>query len=208
MNNNGNNIIRNYLIRTIVLGAYSVGKTSLINTYLGQEFNPDVYPTNYTDYYSKRLEFDGKTFNIKITDTPAGERYRNIIRTYLRYVRVIILVFDMTNKRSFLELEGILDLVHDTLENKATLILIGNKSDLSDNFKLREKEGIEFAKILNASFYLSSAKDNPNGIREFLDNCFKKYIEDNQNEFRDNGQNIRPLNNNNLNRRRRRNNFC
>ena len=201
-----NNVGRLFSLKVIVIGDHSTGKTSLVNAYLGNAFNPNVYSTYYADYFSKKVVIDGDTYNIKITDTPSGERYRNILRTYLRFTKIVILVFDMTKKRSFLELERLLDFILEVLESKANIVLVGNKSDLFDNFEIKEKEGIEFAKILNAPFYLASCKTNSNGLMEFLDNYFRKYITEHKDEFERLQQHIQPLN---RNRRRRRNrNVC
>ena len=109
----------------------------------------------------------------------------------------------MTNKKSFLELERLLDLTFEVLESKANIILVGNKSDLIDNFEIKEKEAIEFAKILNAPFYLASCKTNSNGLMEFLNNYFEKYIIEHKDEFEQLQQHIQPLIRNRPRRRNR-----
>ena len=200
MTNNNNVIIP--VIKVVFAGTTSVGKSSLINTYFGQPFDEYIYSTLYADYRIKKLDVDNKTYRIRIDDTSGSERLRNMLRITIRYCKIIVLVFDMTKKNSFLELERILDLIFNEIGDKVSLVLIGNKSDCTDNFEIKEKEGIEFAKILNAPFYLSSAKENIEGFKQFFDDYLVDYIKKHRIELENNAQQrVIPLNNRNRNRR-------
>ena len=202
---NNNNATNNFIIRVLVLGDRYVGKSSLINAFLGKEFNPNIYSTYLTYFFSKTIYLEGNSYKITLIDTPSSERYRAILRTYLRNINIIILTFDMTRKRTFLELEHLLDFIIENKNKKVKIILIGNKSDLKDNWQIKEKEGIEFAKILNAEFYLSSCKTNSSDLRDFLNNYFQNFITNNRDELENNDRyRIQPA----RNRRRRNRTSC
>ena len=70
------------------------------------------------------------------------ERYLRVLRMLLRSVHVIVLVFDMTRKKSFLFLDKILEIVFDVRDdiNKVMFLLIGNKADLRDKWEIKESD--------------------------------------------------------------------
>ena len=203
MNNNQN---ININIKVLFIGDYKVGKTSLINTYLGNEFDHNIYPSFLYDHYDKNIIKESKTYRFKIIDIPGSQRYRNMIRPNLRNTKIIVLVFDMTDKRTFLELDNILEIIYENLgNNKFNFILVGNKSDLIDEWQIKEQEGKKFAEILGGKFFLSSAKNGINEFREFLDAYFEEYIQMHKDELELNQQRVNLVQ---QRRRRRRNTGC
>ena len=205
MNTNNNNTNINALIKILLLGDTNVGKSSLINTYQGDIFREDILYTLFTENFTKKVIFEDKGYTIKIFDMPGSERFRNQIRANLRLTTIIILVFDMTSKKSFLELDKILQAIQeDSNLNKYSYILIGNKADLIDKWEIKEKEGEKFAEIMNAKFFLSSAKCEPEKFKVFLDEYIEEYIKLHTEELEINRQQ-RAINLN-RNERRRRNN--
>ena len=90
-------------------------------------------------------------------DTSGYERYRALTKFYITDANIIVLVYDTTNRRSFLELDFWLDSVLEKLGPGVFLILVGNKSDLYENEEIREKDGKKFAEIIKAKFSLVSA---------------------------------------------------
>ena len=83
----------------------------------------------------------------------------------------------MTKKESFLYLDRLLEMVELQMDiNKVMFVLIGNKADLYDKWKIKESDAKKFADILQAKFFLSNAKNEPVRFREFLDQVFQEYI--------------------------------
>ena len=198
--NNNNNRIRLTNIRAIFVGETKVGKTSLIGNYFGEMFQEDTLSTFTCDNYIKRIRDEDNVYNVKIWDSPGMERYLRVLRILLRSVHVIVLVFDMTRKKSFLFLDKILEIVFDVRDdiNKVMFLLIGNKADLRDKWEIKESDAKKFADIIHAKFILTSAKDGPALLKDFLETAFKEYLKQ-YNEGLDN-----PIQRINLERRNRR----
>ena len=205
-NVNNDTIRRNPVIKAIFLGDEDVGKSNLIRIYSGYEFDRLIYPTICTDKYDNRIKFEDKDYKIIIYDTPGRERFRNMIKYLFRNINIVILVFDMTRKKSFLKLDNFLELIRENYSdfNKLTFLLIGNKADLSDEWEIKENVAKKFAEIIKSKFFISSAKNVPEQFKMFLDEFFKEYIKVYKPELEN--QPIRPIihNLNNRNNRRRR----
>ena len=175
--NNNDYTIRLKSIRAVFLGLDGVGKTSILEKYLGIENINDPYSTILSNDYSKKIKFDDLDYTVRIMDTPGRERFINALRVYIRTSRIIFLVFDMTRKESFLHLDKLLEMISENINNnKVMFVLIGNKADLLDKFEIKEKDAKKFAEILNAKFFLSSAKNSAISLNEFIDGVFQDYI--------------------------------
>ena len=201
MNDNNNGIIRLKAVRIIFLGDSNVGKTNLMNAYDSIAFNPDYTPTYYMDKITVNYRFEDNDYKIIITDFP--HRFKNGISAYLRSARIIVLIFDMTKKDSFLCLSEYLDIIYETVGKNANLILVGNKSDLSDKWKIKEKDAKKFAEAINAKFFLSSAKDGRSEFIQFLNKCVEDFIRNLDGQFRPNQPIPNNLINDNMRRRER-----
>ena len=152
--NNNDYTIRLKSIRAVFLGLDGVGKTSILEKYLGIENIDDPYSTILSNDYSKKIKFDDLDYTVRIIDTPGRERFINVLRVYIRNARIIFLVFDMTRKESFLHLDRLLEMISENINNnKVMFVLIGNKADLLDKFEIKEKDAKKFAEILNAKFF-------------------------------------------------------
>ena len=183
--NNNNIIIRNTVIKAVFIGDEDTGKSSLVSTYFGNEFDQYIYRTIGTEKFEKKLDFEDKSYKIIIYDTPGRERFRNQIRFQLRIAKIIFLVFDMTKKKSFLALGDFLEYIQEYTDNinKYTFVLIGNKADLYEQWEIKEKDAKKFAEILNTKFFLASAKSEPDKFKIFMDEFFEEYIKRHKEEL-------------------------
>ena len=68
--NNNNIIIRNTVIKAVFIGDEDTGKSSLVSTYFGNEFDQYIYRTIGTEKFEKKLDFEDKSYKIIIYDTP------------------------------------------------------------------------------------------------------------------------------------------
>ena len=156
------------------------------------------------------MDFEDNSYKIIIYDTPGRERSRHLIKFNLRMVKIIFLVFDMTKKKTFLALDDFLEYIQEYSDNihKYTFVLIGNKADLPEQWEIKEKDAKKFAQILNAKFFLASAKDEPDKFKIFMDGFFEDYIKIHKDELEQiqANQQQRLIGRPNPNRRRR--NHC
>ena len=92
--------------KVILLGESSVGKSSIIQRFIKDEFK-DVLVSTVSEYYTeKKLEINGVEVNLEIWDTAGQERYRTLVRNYYKGSKAAILVYDISQKITFDELKN------------------------------------------------------------------------------------------------------
>ncbi len=90
----------------------SVGKTSIINSLLGQKFNEEYEPSIVVDFFSKTLKYKNNTFKLQIWDSAGEEKFKSLIPNYIRGASLIFLVYDISNKNSFNNLNNWIDFIN------------------------------------------------------------------------------------------------
>ena len=93
--------------KVVLLGESGVGKTCIIERFIDNIFEDDKTPTHIALFRSKTMafeEFQGKSIKFEIWDTAGQERYRALNRVFYKDAGVAILVYDITNKKSFEEI--------------------------------------------------------------------------------------------------------
>ncbi|XP_067160398.1 ras-related protein Rab-39B isoform X3 [Apteryx mantelli] len=91
-----------YQFRLIVIGDSTVGKSCLIRRFTEGRFAQISDPTVGVDFFSRLVEIEpGKRIKLQIWDTAGQERFRSITRAYYRNSVGGLLLFDITNRRSF-----------------------------------------------------------------------------------------------------------
>lgn len=95
------------------------GKTSLINRFVYDSFEPSYAVTIGIDFFSVRVENEvGRPIHLQIWNTAGQERYRSLVPSYLRDSDCVILVFDVSNRGSFESLHNWLyDIARDRGED-------------------------------------------------------------------------------------------
>ena len=104
---------------------------------------------------------------MQIWDTAGQERFRTVVSTYFRGAHGILLLYDVTNKDSFKNLENWLIEIEKNSSDKVLKILVGNKCDLSDDREIQTEEGQAFAVRNGMEFMETSAKMNTNVYEAF-----------------------------------------
>ena len=84
--------------KVILLGNSGVGKTNLINTSNGSEFNSNEVATISSTYIRKTLKINGQNFFIDLWDTCGQEKFRALSKLFLRGSKIVFLVYDITKK--------------------------------------------------------------------------------------------------------------
>ena len=151
-------------IKIVLLGDAEVGKTAICNIFFGMDY-PDLYLASIGhDKIEKRYELnDGEITKLIIWDTPGQERFHSSsLKAINPRVGGCVLVFDVTNRKSFDNLERWLTEIKEKNEN-IIIFLFGNKIDIDkEKWAVKEEEIEEFAKRKGLQYYGVSAKHNMN----------------------------------------------
>ena len=113
-----------------LLGDEKVGKTSICHSFVNLDLPEDYITTiGYEKFEKKELLNNGKEVRLIIWDSGGQERFRSSIISTLRHVEEIIIVFDVTNRKSFDDIENWLEIIKEEFNNPI-IILFGNKVDV------------------------------------------------------------------------------
>ncbi|EAU88826.2 ryh1 [Coprinopsis cinerea okayama7 len=148
--------------KIVLLGDQSVGKTSLITRFMYDTFDNTYQATIGIDFLSKTMYLEDRTVRLQLWDTAGQERFRSLIPSYIRDSSVAIVVFDITNRQSFLSTTKWIDDVRSERGNDVIIVLVGNKADLSDKRQVTVEEATTKATQLNIMFMETSAKAGHN----------------------------------------------
>ena len=118
-----------------------------------------------TNQKIKTVDIDRKIFKLQIWDTAGQEKFRTITSSYYRGAHGIIIVFDLTNKDSFLNVSNWMNEITKYASDNVNKLLIGNKSDLADRRVVTTEEAKELADSLGVSYIETSAKTST-GVEE------------------------------------------
>jgi len=169
-------------VKVVLVGDSGVGKTSMIKQFTDNQFDPDnTSPSIASQYNSKEIEIEKTDKKIKfdLWDTAGQEIYRSLAKIFYKDANIILLVYDITNKKSF---EGIekywYNQIKTTLIHDPILALVGNKNDLYNEQVIDDEEARKYSESINAMFFKTSAKSN-SGLDLLFQILGRKYIEPN-----------------------------
>jgi small GTP-binding protein len=164
--------------KTIIVGNSGVGKTAIISRYI-RKFDPTAKSTIGASFTNKIERINDKQIIFEIWDTAGQERFRSINSIFYQDAYICILVYDITNKKSF---EDLKEYWHDSvLEQTSQDIIfhvVGNKIDLFEREVVERDEVEEFCKSINAEASYISAKEETTTYVDVLFNTLgQKFLE-------------------------------
>ena len=145
--------------KIIFVGDASVGKTTIISRIMDNPYNEAYEPSIGVDFMSKNIKFRGQNIKLQMWDTAGQEKYKGLIPSYVRNSSIVFVVYDISQKSSFDNIPNWIKFIK-SIEN-TTLVLCGNKIDLSDR-KVTKEEGMALASKEGIAFFEVSAKTNEN----------------------------------------------
>ncbi len=154
-----------HMYKIVVIGDTNSGKTNIITRYARNEFDEISRPTIGVEFYQRDLHIpslQGTTdeVRVKIWDTAGQERFRGMASSYYRKANGVLVVYDITNRNSFSNLEKWIEEVASFSEETTEIVLVGNKKDQVADRQIRIEEAMEFANLNRVKFFETSAKDN------------------------------------------------
>ncbi|MBX9636376.1 MAG: GTP-binding protein [Nitrosomonas sp.] len=153
-----------YSFKIIVVGDSTCGKSSIVGRLTDNEYVSNKQPTIGSDFKIRKFESKEKTLKIVFWDTAGQERYATLVATYYRDSHVILFVFDITSRNTFLSLDQRwlkhaswlpdADGSYEKLQEQTLSFLIGNKLDMSDKHRqVTKAEAAAFAASHGMSGY-------------------------------------------------------
>ena len=141
-----------------MLGDCNVGKSSLISREVYGDYLELYQPTVAVGYSSKKLNYDNKKIKLNVWDLSGDNRFRTILKTYLKHVRAVIIVYDVTNINSFNNVKQWIELVKSVQTNNVNFVLLANKIDKKEKRVVNVDMGIRYALKNNMMYLDVSAK--------------------------------------------------
>lgn len=156
------------VIKVLLIGSSGVGKSSISNQFVNNNFHENTLNTIGVDLKIKNIEYEGLIYRCQLWDTAGHERFKSITSSYYRGADCAIVVFDLTNQGSFNDLSFWFGEVNNYTSD-ILFYLVGNKQDLI-NLRENKSEVIEeFIVKHNINNYIEvSAKQNFNIEQLFI----------------------------------------
>ncbi len=152
-----------YAFKLILGGEGGVGKTSMVHRFVEDSFQTDYKSTIGTSIMKKECDFAGLDSRVRfvIWDLAGQAQFKRVRQSYLANAEAGILVYDVTRRETFDNLESWYKEAKDVTPS-ISLILVGNKIDLIEDRVVTKEEGEEMAKNLALSYIETSAKTGEN----------------------------------------------
>lgn len=151
-----------YMLKYIVVGDTGVGKSCLLLQYTDKRFEPAHDLTIGVEFGSRMFTDHDATLKLQVWDTAGQESFRSITRSYYNGAAVAILVFDVTRRETFTHMRQWVREIREHCGTSTTLMLVGNKADLTVRRSVRTSEGEALALEVGAFYCETSAKTGKN----------------------------------------------
>lgn len=135
-----------------------MGKSCLLLRFCDDSYTPSFITTIGIDFKIRTIDLDGKRVKLQIWDTAGQERFRTITTAYYRGAMGILLVFDVTDERSF---NNVRNWIHNTEQYASegvNKILIGNKCDVTEKRVVDRERAEALAAEYGLTYIETSAK--------------------------------------------------
>lgn len=167
---------QNSMIKFILCGDSNVGKTSIALRFTKDAFNENINATIGVDILVKRVDYQGSTYKISITDTSGQEKYQALSNLYFRGARVILFTYAINSRESFNNVTRWIQSSRKNCDNPDFIgVLIGNKIDLEDQRVVSYEEGEQLAQSNEFLFLECSAKTSA-GIDDVFEDAFNSVM--------------------------------
>ena len=147
------------LIKLVILGDTSVGKTNLLFRYINGTFLENTQTTTIAEFYSKDVTVNNINIKLQFWDTAGQELFRSMSNVFYKNCHGVILCYDITNKESFNHIDFWAKELLANVEG-APVLMLGNKIDLEEQRVVTNEEGRSYAEAMEYLFGEVSAKED------------------------------------------------
>lgn len=148
------------LFKIVLIGESGVGKTNLISRFVEDQFSLESRSTIGVEFSNKTIFLENTTIKVQLWDTAGQERFRAITVAYYRGAHGAIVVFDCTKRQTFERLDQWISDLRLYSSESVSIVIVGNKSDLSHLRAVSTEEAQEYAQRNGCLFMETSALDN------------------------------------------------
>ena len=170
-------------IKVILVGETGTGKTSLINTALGKEFNDKEISSMKCSYVKLKKIIDDTEYTIDLWDTIGQEKFRSLTKVFFKNSDIVIFVFDITTKETFTELEYWFKTINDELGDGPIKGLAANKQDLFEKQEVDDNTIQIYAHKKGLKFKFTTAT-NPTNFNKLLEELLNDFLKNGTSEKR------------------------
>ena len=163
-------------IKIILLGDSGVGKSSIIQRYSEDKFEENPISTLSANYFEKEEIVNEQNIILELWDTAGQEQYRSMTKIFIKNSKIVILVYDITSFKSFESLNYWYDFISKEVDKNIIYGILGNKIDIINEEEVSQEKVEEYAKTLDASFCLYSAKEGGKELNKFIEELVSKYL--------------------------------
>jgi small GTP-binding protein len=147
--------------KVLMIGDSSVGKTASLARFAEDTFPHSFISTVGIDYKQRVLDVDGVKVRLSIWDTAGQERFRTLTNAYYRGAHGVVIMYDITNRSSFLNVPGWITDTREYGSANTKMVLVGNKVDRPDR-DVPQEDGEKLAKVHRLRFFETSALEGTN----------------------------------------------
>ena len=152
-----------YGLKLIIIGDYKVGKTAITKQFIENSFDERYLPTMHLKVLKKDIKIDEAEITLVIWDIGGQAFHMSPYRDqFYQGAQIAILLVDRTRKNTLENVELWFNDALKSIPNHIPFILIGNKSDLTEEIIVTEQEIKAEAAKLDMNYYLTSAKTGEN----------------------------------------------
>ena len=173
------------MVKVILIGDSGVGKTNIMSKFLKNQFMEESKATIGVEFGSKLFNHEGHKIKAQIWDTAGQEKYKAITGAYYKGSKGALVVYDITQKKTFENIEKWINDLKAAGDPKITIILIGNKNDLDDKRQVSKDQGEEKARSFGCAFLETSAYSGDNIDKAFnlmVKEIYEKFSNDSTGE--------------------------
>lgn len=166
--------------KVLLLGDVAVGKSCIFLRYTENCYTENHISTIGLDFRTIPLQISSESIGLQLWDTAGQEKYFSITKNYFKNSSGIAIVYDISNRSSFDKVPNWIRQIKEFSNlSELSIVLLGNKNDLTDKRQVTTEEGIELAAKYNIIFSEVSAKtgDNIQSTFEILGKKIKEFKE-------------------------------
>ena len=170
-----------FAFKIVLIGNENVGKTSICGRYVKKDFGSKYKPTLGVNLITIRVPVKDKKGNeiicaVTIWDIAGQEKYKSIRPTYYRGCSAVIIVYDVTKRRSFDDLTSWISDYEKYGDLPPLYFLVGNKNDLLNEKVVSDDDANAFSKKINAEMFIKMSAMTGENVDETFSEILKILI--------------------------------